>query len=127
MKLKQWQNIFHVTVNVNSIVQHEIQIKNENNGTCQCDCKNSCTRTKNYDQNPSSRVCENDKYLKSIVDTSIITSDEIISVMDIVSTKWTNTIPTNVLTNCHNKKVRYEIDCPYFVHSFISYHITFNN
>ena len=38
-------------------------------------------------------------------------SDEIISAMDIVSTKWTNAIPTNVLTNCHNKKVRYEIDC----------------
>ena len=24
MKLKQWQSIFHVIVNVNSIVQHEI-------------------------------------------------------------------------------------------------------
>ena len=28
MKLKQWQNIFNVTVNENSIVQHAIQIKN---------------------------------------------------------------------------------------------------
>ena len=28
MKLKQWQNIFHAMVNVNSIVQHVIQIKN---------------------------------------------------------------------------------------------------
>ena len=27
-KLKQWQNIFHVIVNANSIVQHLIQIKN---------------------------------------------------------------------------------------------------
>ena len=27
MKLKQWQNIFHETVNANSIVQHVIQIK----------------------------------------------------------------------------------------------------
>ena len=25
MKLKQWQNIFHVTENVNSVVQHVIQ------------------------------------------------------------------------------------------------------
>ena len=28
MKPKQWQNIFHVTVNANSIVQHVIQIEN---------------------------------------------------------------------------------------------------
>ena len=28
MKLKQWQNIFHVIVNANSIVQYAIQIKN---------------------------------------------------------------------------------------------------
>ena len=27
-KLKQWQNIFHVIVNANSIVKHVIQIKN---------------------------------------------------------------------------------------------------
>ena len=29
MKRKQWQNIFHVNVNANAIVQHVIQIKNE--------------------------------------------------------------------------------------------------
>ena len=28
MKLKQWQNICHVIVNVNSIVKYAIQIKN---------------------------------------------------------------------------------------------------
>ena len=28
MKLKQWQKIFHVVVNANSIVQHIIQIRN---------------------------------------------------------------------------------------------------
>lgn len=28
MKLKQWQNIFSVTVNANSLVQHVIQITN---------------------------------------------------------------------------------------------------
>ena len=28
MKLKQWQKIFHVSVNANSMVQHIIQIKN---------------------------------------------------------------------------------------------------
>ena len=29
MKLKQWQNSFHVIVNTNSVVQHIIQTKNE--------------------------------------------------------------------------------------------------
>ena len=29
MKQKQWQNMFHVIVNANSIVQHVVQIKNE--------------------------------------------------------------------------------------------------
>ena len=28
MKLKQWQNTFHVIVNANSVVQHVIQNKN---------------------------------------------------------------------------------------------------
>ena len=40
--------------------------------------------------------CENRKYLKSITDTSVITCDEITSVMDIVITKMTNAIATNV-------------------------------
>ena len=42
----------------------------------------------------------------------MIECDEIITVMDIVSTKMTNTIATNVTSttsiNCHSKKVR---DC----------------
>ena len=35
--------------------------------------------------------------------------------MDIVSTKMTNTIATNVIKNCHIKKVIYKIDC-YILH-----------
>ena len=31
--------------------------------------------------------------------------------MDILSTKMTNTITTNMSINCHSKKVRYKIDC----------------
>ena len=54
--------------------------------------------------------------------------DEIISVMDIVSTKMTNTIAKNVTStasiNCHSKKVR---DC-YILHTvFISDLITIYN
>ena len=50
-------------------------------------------------------------YLKSIDDTSVTECDEIITVMDIVSTKNKNTIPTKIATNvtitasiyCHSK------------------------
>ena len=42
----------------------------------------------------------NSKYLKSIGDTSVIECDEIISVMDIKTTKLTNIIATNV-TKCN--------------------------
>ena len=61
-------------------------------------------------------------------DTSVIEWDEIISVMDIVSTKMTNTIAKNVTStasiNCHSKKVR---DC-YILHTvFISDLITIYN
>ena len=56
---------------------------------------------KNYSWNPSTCVCENRKYLKSII-------EEIISVMDTVSAKITNNIATNVIKNFHSKKVRYK-------------------
>ena len=36
----------------------------------------------------------------------MVACDEIISVMDIVPTKKKNTMGTNVLKNCHSKKVR---------------------
>ena len=72
----------------------------------------------NYSWNPSACICENSKYLKSIADTSVIACDEPISVMDIVSTKMTNTKATNVLINWHIKKVRYKIDC-YILHTVL--------
>ena len=64
-------------------------------------------------RNLSTCICENSKYLKSIVDTSVIKFDEIITVGDILSTKITySTTATNVTStvsiNCHSKKVR---DC----------------
>ena len=82
-------------VNANSIVQHVIQIKNV---------------IIKYSWNPSTCICENSKYLKSIADTSVIECDEVITVMDTVSTKMTNAIATNVTSNasinCHSKTVR---------------------
>ena len=80
-----------------------------NNKTCQCECKNYHKCKKDYSWNPS--TC-NSKYLESIADTSVTECDEIIIVMDNVSTEKTNTIATNVTStasiNCHSKKVR---DC----------------
>ena len=47
------------------------------------------------------------RLLKSIGDTSVITRDEIISIMDTVSRKMTNTIAINVLISSDDKKIRY--------------------
>ena len=66
---------------------------------------------KDYSWNPSTCICENRKYLKIVTDTSVITCDEIISVMDIISAIMTNTIATNVSRNSDDKNVRYKIDC----------------
>ena len=70
-----------------------------NNKTCQCGCKNFCKCKENYSWNPSTYICENSKYSKSITDTTVTEYDEIIIVTDILSTKNTNTIATNVTSN----------------------------
>ena len=91
-----------------------------NNKTCQRECKNYCTCKKDCSWNPSIGTCEDIKYLKSIADTSVMACDEIISVMNIASTKMKNTIAKKVTStssiNCHCKKVRYKIDC-YILHT----------
>ena len=54
-----------------------------------------------------------------MTDTLVIECDEIISAMDIASTKKTNNVATNVMSaasiNCHSKKVR---DC-YILHTVL--------
>ena len=60
-----------------------------------CECKNCCMCKEDYSWNPSTCICEN-RYLKSIVDESIIVLDKIISVTDSISINVTNTIPANV-------------------------------
>ena len=65
---------------------------------------------KNNSWNPSTFTCGNSKYLKSIADTSVTMCDEIISVMNIVSTKMT-TLATNISINFHTEKVKCKIDC----------------
>ena len=66
-----------------------------NNKTGKCECKNY-HKCKKHSWSPSACIYENSKHWKSIADTSVIACDWIISVIDIVSTKLTNTIATNV-------------------------------
>ena len=61
-----------------------------NNDKYQCECKQY------YSWNPSTCICENSRYLKSIVDDSVIVHDEVINVTDIASTNVTNTLPSNI-------------------------------
>ena len=82
-----------------------------NNKTCQCEGKNYRKCKKYYSWNPSTGICENSKYLKGIADTSVIECDKIISVVDIVTTKTTNTIAKNAAKYCDNKKKRHKFDC----------------
>ena len=78
-----------------------------NNKICQCKCKTYHKCKKDYSSSPSTCICENSKYLKTIPDSSVIDCDERMSVMNIVSTKMTNTIATNVTKICHSKKPWY--------------------
>ena len=59
-----------------------------------------------------STCCGNSKYLKIVVDDSVILCDENLYIMDIVSTKMTNSIAASPAWNNFDvKKVRYKIDC----------------
>ena len=75
---------------------------------------------KDYSWNPIICICEDSKYLKSVAYSSVTECDEIVIVMDVESTKKTNTIATNVMSAasiyCHSKKVR---DC-YILHTCFS-------
>ena len=115
MKLKKCQQI----VNANSTEQQVTQIKKWNNKTYLCECKSYRKYKNYYIWNASTSTCDNSKYLKSIADTLVISCDEIIYAMDIVSTKMTNDLATSTVSiNCHNKKVRYNIDS-YILHTVL--------
>ena len=104
-----------MTVNANSIVQHVLKNKKWSNYKCQCACNKYHTCKKDHSWNLSACVCENSRYLKSIM------CDEIPNVTYSVPTNVTDTIPTNVTSsvsiNSDDKKVRYEMDC-YILHTF---------
>ena len=66
-------------------------------------CKSYRKRKRDYSWNSSECICENSKYLKSIADTSAPECDDVISVLDIVSTKKANDTST-ASTNCQSIK-----------------------
>ena len=102
--------MFHVIVIVNSILQLAIQIKNGKMKHVNMSVKIIASAKKDYSWNLSTYICENSKYLKSIADTLVIACDEIIPVMDIISTSVTNTIGTTVSIYSDDKKVRFKVD-----------------
>ena len=67
MKLKQWQNIFGMIVNANSIVQDVIQNKNGIRKHVNVNVKIMVGKDiykKNYSWTLSTCICENRKYLE---------------------------------------------------------------
>ena len=94
-------------VNPNSIVQHVIQIKN-----WIIKHANVSAKFIIYAKRIPVGILAHAfvKYLKIISDDSTVVCGEIISVMDIISTKMANNIAKNVTRNCPSKKVWYKID-----------------
>ena len=90
-------------VNTNSKVERVIQIKIGIIKHVSLNVKVIVIK-KDYGWNPSTYTCDISKSSKSIADISVIASDETVYVMDIASTKMTNTIATRVSINSHNEE-----------------------
>ena len=72
--------------------------KKWNNKTCQYECNIHRKNKKDYILNPSTCTCENDKYLRRIADTLVITCDETITYGDCI-----NKIDKRYGNKCVNK------------------------
>ena len=90
-------------VNANTIVQRAIEIRIKNG------------IMKDVKVIVESIVCAKNRYLKSIVDNSVIVCNEIVSITDSVSTNVISSVPANVTSNVSinsdNKKIRYKMNC----------------
>ena len=95
--------------------------QNWNNERRQFECKNCLTCKKDYNWNSSTCICENCKYLKSIINESVIVWDEIKNVGD-SATNVTNNISTNVTSTVpitsDDEKVKYKMNC-YILHKVV--------
>ena len=78
------------------MMNQKFQNQKQNKKSCKCESKNYRKCEKDYSWNPSTCICKNKKYLKSIVNTSVIKCNEIVIVMNNLSTKQANTITTNI-------------------------------
>ena len=87
--------------------------------------KNIVSLKKDYSWNPSTCIYENEKHLKSIADTSLTECDEIIIVIDNVSTKKTTI--TNVTGTASISRHTIKVRDFYIFHSYIINHITIDN
>ena len=103
-----------MTVNANLIVKHVIQIKYEIMIHVNVSVKIIIKCNKDYSWNPSKCICVNGKYLKSIIDESVIKCNGII--------KITSNIPTNVTStvsiNSDDKKARCKMNY-YVLHTVL--------
>ena len=92
-------------------------IQKWNNHKCWCERKNQkedrvCQ--KSYIYNPSTFAGENRKYLRSIIDDSVVTCNETINAADIVSTNVTS----GMSKSSYNKKARHKANF-YFLVTFV--------
>ena len=62
------------------------------NDKCQCECKKHHIYENDYVWNPGTCICENGKYLASIIDHSAIICAEVVKLYD----EEIKTIPTNL-------------------------------
>ena len=88
----------------------------QNNDKHICECKNAikhCNCKKNYNWNLRTYICKNGKYLESIFDDSVITSDGIMNELCSESTK-------TMIINLNNKKATCKMDnCYIYIFALI--------
>ena len=75
----------HVDVKYLHLIWWLEEISGWNNGKCQCACKTFRTCKKDYIWNPSISICGNSRYLKRVINDSVVVCDKIISVADSIS------------------------------------------
>ena len=114
-------------VNANSIVEHVIQIKNGIIKQVNVNVKIIISMKKVIVGILAYVFAKIVKYLKSVTDTSVTKHDEIVIFMDIVSTKKTNTIATNVTSTASINCLKKSKKLLYFEYGFTNDHITIDN
>ena len=102
------KSIYHANVNINLMVESVIQIKSGIMINVGAHVKTNICE-KDYTWNPATFSCKNGKYLASIIDSSVITCDEII---DAVETK-------TVTTNFNEKNIICETKSFYILLVFL--------